>query len=370
MAYIPPNSLSDTHSQKEHMHPNFWLGSGGEIFQTENAQKLYSGIAPTQLQPDPLLQEGARVAIRIMVDLVEVDYDVEDLYEFFSNVVQKHTGNLPKIKEAVIFQFSNQLRSVNNISNYFNLDTTIYQLLLEITYHELGTSVGTYKLSRVLCSGVGFDKTHAGTILTQACVNNNISVIPPVVRTFPTILLDDPTKSFLSLACSEGSYEVCRFLLSTGHTDPSEQHNYCIVTASRLGYMRIVRLLLRDPRTNPGDRRNMAIVNASREGFHHIVQLLLTDPRVDPNAQNSQAILSACINNHLACVRILVEDGGVDPWSSESLQRAARYGRLEVVKFLLTCPGLPMGIVIDARRIARECGRYRVLTLLSNSINP
>ena len=102
------------------------------------------------------------------------------------------------------------------------------------------------------------------------------------------------------------------------------------------GDINAVRCLLRAG-VNPGGYENSAIKMAAREGRLEVVRLLLSDKRVDPSTRTNFAIKMAAENGHLEVVKLLLQDPRVDPsdGGDYAIRRAATNGHLELVELLL-----------------------------------
>ncbi|KAJ3286746.1 hypothetical protein HDU76_007936, partial [Blyttiomyces sp. JEL0837] len=138
--------------------------------------------------------------------------------------------------------------------------------------------------------------------------------------------------------------------------------SHIIFFAAQRGYMNILQFLLTkfnidDDNNKPVDIppppskpaitltksiTNYAIPHACKMGYLEIVKFLLTVPGVDPTALDNYAVREAAGKGHLEIVKFLLTVPGVDPTACDNyaVRNAASNGYLDVVKFLLTVPGI------------------------------
>ena len=140
-------------------------------------------------------------------------------------------------------------------------------------------------------------------------------------------------------ACQNGHVETVKVLLQDGRSDPSAERDYAIQFASEFGHADVVELLLKDSRVNPAANDNASLKVACRKGFTRIVKLLLTSghPSVDPSAENDFCIVNASRNGYLDIVQMLLRDQRVNPSAqNNSAYKWAQHNRHKQVMHCLT----------------------------------
>jgi ankyrin repeat protein len=125
-------------------------------------------------------------------------------------------------------------------------------------------------------------------------------------------------KSPLSIACTQGYYEIAEFLLSKGvsvHENKKQKKN-SLIWATQNGHIHIVSLLLRHgihPDV-PDSSGNTAAHYAAGYGWSHILKFLIENgahPDLK-NDWNSTPAMIAMLKNHFGCLDYLMELDNVD----------------------------------------------------------
>lgn len=131
---------------------------------------------------------------------------------------------------------------------------------------------------------------------------------------------------------------VHHILTSEKTVDPSDNNNFAIRLACKIGRVEIVRLLLADPRVNPADIYNRSIFLASKYGHHEIVSLLLADKRANPAETQNVPLRIACKYEHVHVVGLLLADDRVNPADKnyEAIKHANNCHNLQILELLLT----------------------------------
>jgi hypothetical protein len=98
--------------------------------------------------------------------------------------------------------------------------------------------------------------------------------------------------------------------------------------------------LLARAEVDPGAKDNEALVSAAEKGHTEIVRLLLAHPKVNPSINGHRAVLLASQMNHPEIVKLFVTDGRALPsiLTIHTLERAAHFGNVDLVRFLLQYP--------------------------------
>jgi ankyrin repeat protein len=113
----------------------------------------------------------------------------------------------------------------------------------------------------------------------------------------------------------------------------SLQHKYIIPTAASTGNIDVVKLLIElnyDVLIN----NNSTICKAAKSNNLELVKYLLTIPGVRPNAQNNQPLVNAAINGNMEIIKLLTSYPEIDD-HYKALSEALSSGQSDVAKYLL-----------------------------------
>lgn len=148
-------------------------------------------------------------------------------------------------------------------------------------------------------------------------------------------------------AVETGQAHRVELLLGTANPNAASYDNEAIRLASANGYSEIVRLLLARPEVDPGANYNEALIESSRNGHIDIVRQLLAHPKIDPTIHGGQAVFIASSKNYPDIVKLFINDGRAIPsiFSIHTLERAAHFEDVDLVKFLLRYPFFSDGVL-------------------------
>ena len=148
------------------------------------------------------------------------------------------------------------------------------------------------------------------------------------------------------LAVQNKHTPVVELLLKNGNVNTASKDNQAIRLASANGDEDIVRLLLARAEVDPGAKDNEALVSAADKGHTEIVRLLLAHPKVNPSINGQRAVFLASQMNHPEIVKLFVSDGRALPsiLTIHTLERAAHFGNVDLVRFLLRYPSFSVTI--------------------------
>ena len=286
---------------------------------------------------------------------------------FWHERVETLSGRLISYSSSVDWKQTYQLLKIElekpNPSFYNKLDNaTVLQLLVSMGYSPASDRRALSKAaSKGLTSIVGF-------LLAEGSINPNLST-------------DDSDHPPLSLSCGEGRLEVVKLLLADPRVDPNNESGYTtpLVEACYFYHdedqaerLEMVRLLLADDRVDPtwSDSAVMYLISDGRDNFEALellladgradpteleseslkraasygreksVALLLADGRARPSDQESDCLIAAILHRHTNVVKLLLADGRADPNSQdgEGLLLAIKMGNDEIIELLLADP--------------------------------
>ena len=172
----------------------------------------------------------------------------------------------------------------------------------------------------------------------------------------------------------QGWWRGARLAVERGYGDPSIEVDvgfvpaHPLTVASGMGEVELVRTLLRHPGVDPGVGNNRAMKRAARAGRVEVVRLLLQDDRAHPAEEgDNYAIELAAHYGHTEVVELLLGDPRVDPCGNNNycIRYAAREGHVDIVRLLLGDPRVdPAGEESQALCGAVEMGHIDVAKLL------
>ena len=159
--------------------------------------------------------------------------------------------------------------------------------------------------------------------------------------------------------------------------------------ASYFGHLEVVKLLLSTPGIQPNkaqpDWGLFPLYIASQFGHDEVVKALLSHPKINPNQaklgrldrEGTTPFIVAAERRHANVVKVLLKDGRVDPnkrrtggWKNNAISEAAKRGNLEVVKLLLRCPKVALGVEDKFGKTeldyARENGHWDVVEAIES----
>jgi hypothetical protein len=141
-------------------------------------------------------------------------------------------------------------------------------------------------------------------------------------------------------AVQQGRAPVVEILLKNGNVNAATRNNKAIRQASDDGYLDIVRILLDRPEVNPSAMENKALIKATRKGHTEVVRLLLAHPKLNPAARISKAVFLATSRNRGDIVKLFINDERfyTSIFQVPTLSRAAHFGNVDLVRFLLGYP--------------------------------
>ena len=202
--------------------------------------------------------------------------------------------------------------------------------------------------------------------LKEAIMDDNLEDVKSLVV--------DPTVDknlAIQLAANYGQLNIVKFLVTLPGVDPTIYSNNVVRLAAQSGHIDVVKFLVTLPGVDPTILDNITIQYAAVCGHLEVVKFLVTLPGVDPAANGNHAIKWAALNGHLEFVKYLLTFPGVDPtaddnqaiqWATEDTNLcpngySEHFGciiniymathsffkkaeKLEVVKFLITLPGV------------------------------
>jgi len=189
----------------------------------------------------------------------------------------------------------------------------------------------------------------------------------------------------LFAASTNGHADVVRELLSHPQTDPNQARTSDGATplfiASQHGNEEVVRELLCHPQTKPNQVGTTdgytPLYIASGKGHDAVVRELLCHPQTKPNQDTwddwTSPLFIASLNGYAAVVKELLADRRVDTnnhWNNNAIMVAAGAGKLEVVKLLLRCPKVKLGVKNKDGKteldLAKEKGHQDVVEALES----
>ena len=145
-------------------------------------------------------------------------------------------------------------------------------------------------------------------------------------------------------ACENNHYSIVKLLLTDGRIDPNhvDQDNFCcLLTAAGHGHTKVVKELLLDPRTCPNmsdSNDDTSLHYACSHGYLDIVKILYysRQENINLNAinkENCTPLLEALQNGHTQVVKFLLSLPGIKI-NQCVLHYACVFGYLDIVKML------------------------------------
>ena len=127
-----------------------------------------------------------------------------------------------------------------------------------------------------------------------------------------------------------------------------------LFVASQEGHVEVVKELLAHPQINVNQARTdvgaTPLIVASQNGHVEVVKELLAHPQINVNQATADGSTPLLAGSHLEVVKELLADQRVDPNKIRTDDKdnaiiiAADFGELEVVKLLLQCPKVVLGV--------------------------
>ncbi|ANB50876.1 hypothetical protein [Powai lake megavirus] len=140
--------------------------------------------------------------------------------------------------------------------------------------------------------------------------------------------------------CSKGLLDILKFMIDSGFNVLCKQSG-ALRYSAKYGQYELLKYLL-NTKSNIDDKNNYALYYASILGYYNIVKLLvyeyvsIYEPNEDMDNIFSHAIILATDNGHLPIIKLLLKYGGKYYYQKYlALRRACRYGRDDIVKYIL-----------------------------------
>ncbi|KAJ3329221.1 hypothetical protein HDU76_008373 [Blyttiomyces sp. JEL0837] len=144
-------------------------------------------------------------------------------------------------------------------------------------------------------------------------------------------------------AVGHGNMDIVRFLLGLPWINPTVIHHQALRTAAQECHLELVKLLMGIPAvaaTAPSGSRVLS--QAAAYGHLDIVRWLLTVPGIHPSAHHYEAIHLAAYEGFFDVLKVLLNVPGVDATgnSNIALRSSARSGNVDILRMLLAIPGV------------------------------
>ena len=154
---------------------------------------------------------------------------------------------------------------------------------------------------------------------------------------------ETPTQEMIESA-AESSSAVLRLLLSYKKDKIGYQALLNAVAANKEENVSVLLSDGRAPVVPTTNNQPALLTTAVKKNYPTIVELLLSDPRIDPSGSDNKALFVAASEDNVPMLKKLLE-AGANPNVAPSPFVAASLGNLNVVRFLLSQPGVDRSVI-------------------------
>lgn len=317
------------------------------------------------------LEKGALASIRGgCLELLKgiLEKGVEPKKKFVTEAARRGHA---EIVEFLVTSFS-QFRATDSIDRALVEATTaglsdIVELLVnhsefssEKLHYCLRSAVDSSqtKIAKYFLSRTDIDPSCKKDYCLKSAVMNGNSPLVKILLKDKRVNAAAENNLAIRVACEYGYTDIAKILLShvkivkkkadSGKeirfeekvVDPSVDHNFCLVQATRQYFWEIVWELLDDERVDPSTHSNILLRTACLFGNQDLAFRLLEDPRVDPRAKENSSFINLIKSRDWLLSFEFLDRGLVDPSvnNCEAFFLALAHGSQELARNFLEYP--------------------------------